>query len=66
VLEERRPLAPDLKSLESGAQEPSCKEYAVSVDMSNRMGPDGQVQKLVTQEAPGSWVTRPAPKSNSF
>jgi hypothetical protein len=66
VLKERSPLAPDLKGLESGVREPSCKEYAVSVDMSCWEGPDGQGHKPMTREAPGSRVTRSAPVSSSF
>jgi hypothetical protein len=54
VLKERIPLAPDLKGLESSVWERSCKEYAVSMDMSCRAGPNGQGQKPMTREAPRS------------
>jgi hypothetical protein len=55
-----------LKGLESDVWEPSCKEHAVSVDISGWAGPDGQGQKPVTQEAPGSQVKRSALVSSSF
>jgi hypothetical protein len=41
-------------------------EYAVSMDMSCRVGPDDQDRKLMTGEAPGSRVAWPAPESRSF
>jgi hypothetical protein len=44
VLKERSPLARNLKGLESSIWEPSCKEYAVSVDTSYRVGLGGQGQ----------------------
>jgi hypothetical protein len=66
VLKERSPLALDSEGLESGIWEPSCKEYAVSVDMSCCAGPNGQGQKPMSWEASGSWVTWPTPESSSF
>jgi hypothetical protein len=54
VLKERSPLALSLKGLESDVQEPSYKEYAMSVDMSYRAGLDAQGQKPVNREALGS------------
>jgi hypothetical protein len=53
VLKERSPLAPDLRGLESGVQEPSCKEYTVRAKARDL----GSPQAL--HDAAG-------PKSNSF
>jgi hypothetical protein len=54
-VEGEEPFGSGLERLEYDVREPSCKEYAISMDMSCWAGPDGQVQKPVTQKAPGSW-----------